>query len=52
MGDDLVKEARRIEMETFKKHGVYTKVPIEECWRETNKVPIGVKWLDVNKGDF
>ncbi len=29
---ELVKKAREAEMETFKKHGVYEKAPLEECW--------------------
>ena len=28
---ELVEEARKLEMDTFRKHGVYEKVPIEEC---------------------
>ena len=48
---ELVEAARKVEMETYKKHGVYEKVPIEECWTETGKAPIGVKWVDTNKGD-
>ena len=31
--------------------GVYTKVPIEQCWERTGKKPIGVRWVIVNKGD-
>ncbi len=38
-------------METLKKHGVYEKVPIEECWKETGKALVGVNWADTNKGD-
>ena len=30
---------------------VYEKVPIEECWKATGKGPIGVRWVDINKGD-
>jgi hypothetical protein len=26
-------------------------VPIEECWANTGKEPIGTRWVDVNKGD-
>ena len=26
-------------------------MPIEDCWRDTGKPPIRVKWLHVNKGD-
>ncbi len=38
-------------METFKKHGVCEKVPLEECWGVTGKVPVGAKSIDANKGD-
>ena len=30
---------------------VYTKVREEECWRITGKAPIGVRWVDVDKGN-
>ena len=33
------------------KFGVYGKVPIQSCWNDTGKDPIGVRWLNVNKGD-
>ena len=46
-----VKQARKEEMEEFNKHKVYTKVPIEECWKTTGKKPIGTRWIDINKGD-
>ena len=26
-------------------------MPIEECWKETGKAPVGVRWVDTNKGD-
>ena len=32
-------------------HKVCTKVPIQQCWDETGKNPISVRWLDINKGD-
>ena len=35
----------------MRKHNVYTKVPITECWDNTGKAPIGTRWIDVNKGD-
>ena len=38
-------------MGEFAKHGVYEKVPTEECWRKTGAAPIGTRWVDVNKGD-
>ncbi len=48
---ELIVEARQVEMDTFKKYGVYEKRPIQECWDKTGKAPIGVKWVDTNKGD-
>ena len=38
-------------MQELAKHGVYTKVPLAECWKETGAAPIGTRWVDVNKGD-
>ena len=48
---EFVEAARKVEMETFKKHGVYEKVPIEERWKETGRAPLGVKLVDTNRGD-
>ena len=39
---ELVREGRRVEMETFKKHGVYVKRPVGERLEMTGKKPIGV----------
>ena len=50
MDEDMIREARKVEMETFKKRAVYEKVEVQECW-ETGKGPVGVKWVDTNKGD-
>ncbi len=47
----MVAAARVEEMEEFRKHGVYVKVPISQCVNRTGKGPIGVRWVDVNKGD-
>jgi hypothetical protein len=44
----LVLEARREEMLEF---DVYKKVPTVQCWSRTGKKPIGVRWIDINKGD-
>ena len=46
-----VRRARAEEIEYFKKHGVYVKVPISRCWQLTGKAPIKVRWIDINKGD-
>ena len=43
---ELAIEARKAEMQFFKKLGVYTKVPREKWMRA-----ISTKWIDQNKGD-
>ena len=30
--------------------GVYKVVPIQKCWDETGKAPIGIRWVDHDKG--
>ena len=47
----MVHKARQEEMGELAKHGVYTKVPIREAVSVTGKMPIGTRWVDVNKGD-
>jgi hypothetical protein len=47
----MVMAARTEELQEFFKHGVYEKVPTEECYEQTGRSPIGVRWVDVNKGD-
>ena len=47
----MVREARKEEMEEFKKHEVYIKVPLQECYERTGAAPIGTRWVDINKGD-
>ncbi len=49
MDKELVDAARTVEAETFKKHGVCEKVPIEERWKNAGKSPAGVKRVDANK---
>jgi hypothetical protein len=48
---DKVAIAREEEMVEFRKHNVYTKVPLAQCWAQTGKKPIEVCWVDINKGD-
>ena len=50
LDQDMVKAARKEEIEEYHKHEVYTKTEIGECWKETGKAPIKVKWIDINKG--
>ena len=40
----LVREAREEEMQYVKKHAVYEKVPMSQCWKETGKNPIKTGW--------
>jgi len=47
----LVRIARKEEIAYFKERDVYEKVKLSECWEATGKNPIGVKWVDINKGD-
>ena len=47
---DLVRQARREELEYFKKMKVYSKVPRSEVAKHGCKV-ITTRWLDVNRGD-
>ena len=42
--------ARAEEIVEVKKHGVYAKVPTDECWDNTGKAPFDTRWIDVNKG--
>ena len=49
---EKVMAARKLEMEYFKKHNVFTKVPQEECWRVTGGPPIKSRWIDVDKGEI
>ena len=46
-----VRKARKEEIRYFKEMNVYKKVPLAECWAKTGRAPIGVRWVDVNKGD-
>ena len=48
---DLVLEARRLEIEYYRQHEVNEKVPISECIQKARKAPLGIRWLDVDKGD-
>ena len=48
---DKVWEARREEMTWAKKQDLYEVVDEQVCWDETGRGPIGLKWVDRNKGD-
>ena len=46
-----VAAARREEIDTLHHHQVYVKRSIRECIETTGKLPIGIRWVDINKGD-
>ena len=48
---DKVKQARASEMDYYRKMSVKRKVPISECIAKTGKKLIGVRWVDIDKGD-
>ena len=48
---DLVRKARRAELEYFESKNVWYKRPRAEAYQKMGKPPISVKWVDVNKGD-
>ena len=43
--------ARSHEIDGLKQYKVIEKATIEERWKQTGKRPIGVRWIDCNKGD-
>ena len=51
LGAELVWAARKEEMAEVRKHRVYEKVYIGECYDRTGKAPIGTRCVDINKGD-
>ena len=46
---ELVRNARKEELDYFHKRPMYSKVPLKECVEETGKSPIKVRWVDHNK---
>ena len=34
----------------MQKRGIWREVEVQECWDRTGKPPIGVRWVDTNKG--
>lgn len=48
---DKVLEARKEELGWVHKQKIYVPVDEAECWANTGKAPITLKWVDRNKGD-
>ena len=44
-----VLEAREKEMDYFRKMQVYVKTSMQECWNQTGKAPIMIRWVDTEK---
>ena len=42
---------RQKELEYIRKMMIYTKVPLEECYRNTGKALIQLRWIDTNKSN-
>ena len=47
---DLIKKAREVEMDYFAKHGIYEYATKAQQEQTLGKI-VGVRWVDVNKGD-
>ena len=47
---EAVASARGEEIEFMRQMPVYDEVDVEECFKETGRAPISVRWVDVNKG--
>ena len=48
---DHVHEARKVELDWFRDHGVYDRRKISECLQHAGAKPIRLLWVDTNKGD-
>ncbi len=48
---DLVRAARKLELEYFEAKGVWERRPRSEALARTGRAPITVRWIDTNKGD-
>ena len=48
---ELVRAARKLELEYFDAKQVWEKRPRSEALAKTGKAPITVRWIDTNKGD-
>ena len=45
-----LRAARKEEVEFMKARGIWKERPMEECGRKTGRMPVSVRWVDVNKG--
>ena len=45
-----VRVARKAEVTYMDQREIWGFSPIRECWDETGKAPVSVRWVDINKG--
>ena len=45
-----VRQSREEEIDYVRKMKLYNKVPISECYKETGRKPVSVRWVDTDKG--
>ena len=50
MDAEQVAGARMEEVGYLRKHRVYTRVPLSQCYAETGRPPLSTGWVDTNKG--
>lgn len=50
LDQEKVCQAREEELRELERR-VFEVVDVQECWDKTNKPPIGVRWVDVHKGE-
>ncbi|CAK0796647.1 unnamed protein product [Prorocentrum cordatum] len=51
LDSELVREARKLEMDWMKRQSVHSECDESECYKATGKGPINTGWVDANKGD-
>lgn len=49
---ELVREARKEDMAQVRKHWVYDKVDVKDCYGKTVMPPTGTRWADMIKGEI
>ena len=52
---EMVDEARQEEIGFMQGRNIWSLRPIADCWRDTGKAPVTVRWVDTNeagKGEF
>ena len=45
----MVEEARKEEIGFMQGRNIWSLRPIEDCWQDTGKAPVTVRWVDANK---